>query len=216
MHRKIVVSLILAVLVLTALSMPKPAHANATVISYNLTCSSFSATGTTTAAYLGIQAGSFFAGFPASGGIGSGTITFGAYPEGTVFSIYVYDASDLTGNYAGGSLFAANVPCPSSFNWTGTAPLPLFTDGRENKNDALQTAAVYCGVPNSGDVRVYALFNNVGSIAFTVTKAQLAAGVQKPSSPYLIKSGKGAELWRLQDGSLRIKRGTYVFDWPGC
>jgi hypothetical protein len=95
-------------------------------------------------------------------------------------------------------------------------PQPLFTDGRENKNDAIQTAAVYCGVPNSGDVRVYALFNNVGYLAFTVTKAELAAGVQKPATPYLIKSAKGAELWRLQDGSLRIKRGTYVFDWPGC
>jgi hypothetical protein len=92
----------------------------------------------------------------------------------------------------------------------------LFNDGRQNKNDAGQTAAVYCGVPNSGDVRVYALFNGVGSIDFTVTKAQLAAGVQKPARPYLIKSAKGAELWRLQDGSLRIKRGTYVFDWPGC
>jgi hypothetical protein len=101
-------------------------------------------------------------------------------------------------------------------NCGGEAPLPLFTDGRENKNDAAQTAAVYCGVPNDGDVRVYALYNQKGYLAFTVTKAQLAAGVQKPASPYLIKSGMGAELWRLQDGSLRIKRGTYFFDWPGC
>lgn len=96
------------------------------------------------------------------------------------------------------------------------AGLPLFSDGRENKNDAIQTAAVYCDVPHEGDVRVYALFNNVGSIACTVTKAELAAGVQKPATPYLIKAAKGAELWRLQDGSLRIKRATYVFDWPGC
>jgi hypothetical protein len=93
---------------------------------------------------------------------------------------------------------------------------PLFTDGRVNKNDALQTAAVYCDKPNAGDVQIYVLIDNKGYLAFTVTKAELAAGVQKPATPYLIKSAKGAELWRLQDGSLRIKRGTYVFDWPGC
>jgi hypothetical protein len=114
----------------------------------------------------------------------------------------------IVDNSCGDSTPPVTVPLPTL--------LPLFTDGRENNNDALQTAAVYCGVPNAGDVSVYALFDQKGYLAFTVTKEQLAAGNQKPDSPYLIKAGMGAELWRLQDGSLRIKRGTYVFDWPGC
>jgi hypothetical protein len=133
-----------------------------------------------------------------------------------------YDAPGGAGNVTFISELVFNCSTGATISLTNgvpsvvAAPLPLFTDGRENKNDAIQTAAVYCDVPNAGDVRVYALFNNVGYLAFTVTKAELAAGVQKPATPYLIKSAKGAELWRLQDGSLRIKRGTYVFDWPGC
>jgi hypothetical protein len=215
MRRQIAVCLILAVLVLTALSMPTPTRADGAMISYNLTCSSFSATGTTTTAYLGLQVqggfGNAAVGLPAPGGVGGGTINFPPQPAGTTLSIYVYGATDSSGSWDGHSFFVDAVTCHDA-----PLPQPLFTDGRENKNDAIQTAAVYCGVPNSGDVRVYALFNNVGYLAFTVTKAQLAAGIQKPSSPYLIKAGMGAELWRLQDGSLRIKRGTYVFDWPGC
>jgi hypothetical protein len=145
---------------------------------------------------------------------------------GHSYTDYYY--STLTGDYLGGGTWIAtfspigrilpantrNILVDNSCG--GTALLPLFTDGRENKNDAIQTAAVYCGVPKSGDVRVYALFDQKGVIAFTVTKAQLEAGVQKPAHPYLIKAAMGAELWRLQDGSLRIKRGTYFFDWPGC
>jgi hypothetical protein len=120
------------------------------------------------------------------------TISIGGMPSGTV-------AWSITGGNCGSG-----------------ALLPLFSDGRQNHSDAGQTAAVYCGVPNPGDLRVYALYKEVGYLAFTVTKAQLAAGVQKPASPYMIKQGLGAQLWRLPSGDLQIRRGTYHFEWQKC
>jgi hypothetical protein len=39
-----------------------------------------------------------------------------------------------------------------------------FVDGRENAYDAAQTVAVYCDVPRPGDLRVYAIFDNVGKM----------------------------------------------------
>jgi hypothetical protein len=93
---------------------------------------------------------------------------------------------------------------------------PLFTDGRVNNNDALQTVAVYCDKPRAGDVQIYVVVDNKGYFAYTVTKDELAATPQNPPSPYLIKGTLDAELYRLADGSLQIGRGAYVFDWPGC
>jgi hypothetical protein len=149
--------------------------------------------------------------------IGGHSVSYYRYdPDGDLIYFDTWTVKSSYTDYWGANDGERELLIDNSANCGSTAPLPLFNDGRENKNDALQTAAVYCGKPNAGDVTVYALFDQKGVIAFTVTKAQLAAGVQKPATPYLIKAAKGAELWRLQDGSLRIKRGTYVFDWPGC
>lgn len=113
---------------------------------------------------------------------------------------------------AGVTTITATVSCGSG-QLNGSGSVPLFTDGRSNK-DAAQTAAVYC---EQGGVTIYAVVESVGHLAFKVTKAELAAVPAKPDHNTLIKSGSGVSLYRLTTGELQINApNNYVFTWNGC
>src|SRR4051812_47796046 len=99
------------------------AHADATLISYTLTCSSLTVTGTTDNLYLGldVQIGLAglplnFNGFPAGpGGMTTGTLTFPEQAAGTLLTILIYsspDSSGIAGTYDGSpGIVTLTVPC---------------------------------------------------------------------------------------------------------
>ncbi len=127
-----------------------------------------------------------------------------------------------------GSVFFLNVnnsPAPAvTMNWTitvgqncgaGAPAKPLFTDGRLNDRDAMQTAAIYCK-PNGG-VEVWAVIDSVGYFAFTATPTDLSLVPEKPFRNTRIKSGRGVTLYRLTSGELQINAPNgYVYIWNGC
>jgi hypothetical protein len=120
-----------------------------------------------------------------------------------VLSSFTIDPTELFPSACAGLLFGSSILNKCTFH-----------DGRENCNDAGQTDAVYC---KDGGVTVYALYKEVGYLAFTVTKAELASFPEKPARNTLIKQGKGAELYRLTSGELQLNGPNgYTYRWPGC
>jgi hypothetical protein len=79
-----------------------------------------------------------------------------------------------------------------------------FSDGRLNKCDAGQTAAVYCKA--DGSVEVLAIYKGEGYPAFTATTEEIAKVPTHPAKNTLIKSGNGAFLYRLTSGLLQVNR----------
>lgn len=92
-RRLALVSLCLVVAVLLA---PRPALASATVASYDFTCTSFTAQGTSTSPYAVIyvyneQTGQeYWTVVPVVGGAFAGTVTFPVASPGTVFELYAW------------------------------------------------------------------------------------------------------------------------------
>jgi hypothetical protein len=208
-----VVVLSLFIVMLTALNR-NTAHADATLISYSLTCSSLTATGTTTTGILGLDVQIGVGGLPigikgfaASGPTATGTLTFPEQPAGTVLTILVYSATDLQGSYDGTALVTVQAPCSGG---AGAAP---FTDGRLNNYDAGQTAAIYC---EDQGITVYGFYKGISFIAFKASKAEIAAVPEKPAQNTKIKQGHGITLWRLSSGEFQINAPDgYVFKWSG-
>jgi hypothetical protein len=197
--------LLTTVLVLTGalLSAPQPAKATAQVISYKLTCSSFTATGSTISPYLELRV--YPLGIGALGhktlkvdssGVATGTVSFAHQPEGTILRIGVSGAKNSNGDPdSGADDFEAKVPCHDTCT---------FTDGRLNCHDAGQTAAVYC--ESDGSVVGLAIYKGVGYPAFIATKAEIDAVPANPEKNTLIKEGNGAFLYRLTSGQLQVNR----------
>jgi hypothetical protein len=137
--------------------------------------------------------------------------------------VYVFTYYTNTDTFFGGTIMTlqcdlGNIATVTiqNFDPEGPGRKPLFDDGRVNDNDALQTAAIYCDVPEAGAIRIYALYDNVGYVALTATKAEIDAVPVKPATNTLIKSGLGAFLYRLTTGKLQVNRGDYTFIWDGC
>jgi hypothetical protein len=210
-----VIALSLLIVMLTVLNRGT-AHADATLISYSLTCSSVTATGiTTSTAFLGldVQLGTTaqslnFAGFPAQTGVPTtATLTFPEQPAGTVLTILVYSATDLQGDYDNTALVTVLAPCSGG---AGAAP---FTDGRLNNYDAGQTAAIYC---EDQGITVYGFYKTISFIAFKASKAEIAAVPEKPIRNTKIKQAHGITLWRLSSGEFQVNAPDgYVFKWRG-
>jgi hypothetical protein len=119
MKRSLLFTIVLLLVVCSAFSA-QSAKASAAMTSYTLTCSSFTASGTTNSPYGGLEVitptDAVFAGFPASGGSFSGTINFPAVPEGTLITIYVYGAVDSAGYWDNQPYFVADVACKDAIS----------------------------------------------------------------------------------------------------
>ena len=92
-----------------------------------------------------------------------------------------------------GSSTAVRPACPSVLN---------FTDGRCNQ-EPYQSVAVY--PDNKGGYNFYALFNGVGYFAMHVTEQNLDDNPDTGVT-HRIAEAKGAQLFRLAGGGLRVDR----------
>src|SRR5262249_34035630 len=80
--------------------------------------------------------------------------------------------------------------------------LPLFLDGRRNKWEPWETAAIYC--LGDGSVRVYVIGQPQWFIAFDASPGEIARVSKHPVRNTVIKTGHGAGLVRLQNGMLLV------------
>jgi hypothetical protein len=199
------------------------ANADATFSSSQLTCSSFSATGTTTASYVGVRIwnltdGQFEGGpalidsyynvgaptayFAAPGGAFSFTVSFPVQNTGDVIVARVYGTnSPVFGGWDGGTFPQIQVSCVSSFAGPGFNP----NDGRINR-DPWESFAIYC---EDYGIDVYAINDSaVGSLAFSATTDEINAVGTSPSANAVIDSGPGTggtiTLFRRPDGNLEV------------
>jgi len=92
-----------------------------------------------------------------------------------------------------------------------------ITDGRLNcwPEMEAQPFAVYC---ESGGVVIYSIDKKgVGTLAFKVSKEELAALDPKPAKNTLITEGKDVALYRLSSGELQVNGlGDTFFIWKVC
>ena len=131
----------------------------------------------------------------------------------TVYSIDPYHNFSITAVCSA----AGAGPAVTISYYTGAA---LFNDGRLNSNDGAETFALYC----DGDViTVFAVdpVTSKGTLAFTVTPAELSKFPVKPGTAIKIKSAMGATLYRLTTGELQVNRlettgKIYKFIFNGC
>jgi hypothetical protein len=93
-------------------------------------------------------------------------------------------------------------------------------DGRENINDTVAEAAIYC---TSFGVDVYDLdWSGNGDFAFRATWAEIDAVPVNPAENTLIDGVPGFALYRLTSGELQVngpadyEGKVYVFIWDGC
>jgi hypothetical protein len=160
-------------------------------------------------------------------------IPLDCYPstEGYIFSpltrIEIYDTNDghypVDPHHPNSHLFAYTFPKIWPAGPTQTSN--CFTDGRVNKCDPLQSGAIYCNVPNKGDIRIYGIYNEKGYIALDILKSEIAKVSKTPAQNTLIKKGHGFELWRLTSGEFQLigpalnpahKGDIYTHIWRGC
>lgn len=157
-------------------------------------------------------------------GSGSGSAVAGASFPTTNYP-YTFVAS-ITFNFAGSGTYTdtftlvcnngvvVSVSVKNGNGSSGGGSGPIFDDGRLNM-DALETAAIYCLA--DGSVRVYVPGSPLWTIAFDASPAEIASVATKPLKNTLIKSGKGAFLYRLTSGELQINSSNnYVFIFKDC
>jgi len=112
----------------------------------------------------------------------------------------------------GGTVVSVSVTNGNGSGGSGSGP--IFDDGRLNM-DALETAAIYCMA--DGSVRVYVPGEPLWVIAFDASPSEIAKIPTKPDKNTLIKSGKGAFLYRLTTGELQINAtSNYVYIFKDC
>jgi len=123
-----------------------------------------------------------------------------------VYTIAYSDASHSTPIYITKLVFNCTTAAVLSITSgpLGGTSVCSFTDGRLNKCDAGQTAAVYCLA--DGSIRVYAIFESKGYLAFTASPKEIDAVPLHPAQNTLIKQGNGARLYRLTGGELQLNR----------
>ncbi len=131
----------------------------------------------------GVILGNFFGGGGVNGPVVYQVIN-AAFVEGAV--IYVSNSGGLV-------LTSASTECTNVLN---------FTDGRCNQ-EPWQSVAVY--PDNKGGYNFYALFNGVGYFAMHVTEQNLD-DVPDTGITHKIAEAKGAQLFRLAGGGLRVDR----------
>lgn len=201
-----------------------------TITSYNITCSGFTVSGTSTESSISVSNNIWPNGgvvYPVSGGLYTVTVTFPS-PEalGTGIDVQVQGSPSPAGGWDGQLYsYLEEVPCPASYGIAapkskGDKPVcPIYLDGRLNNCDIGENAAIYC-TPN-GSVEVWAIYNSDGFWAFTASPTEIAAVPKKPATNTLIKQGLGARLYRLTSGQLQLSRATdkgrdYSFVFGDC
>ena len=153
---------------------------------------------------------------PSAGAVLSGPA---AAPRTLSFTVGSTPPSGL-GWYIQSANGSVNVTADCGFGTNvGSSSGPLFSDGRMNDSDAVETAAVYC--QDDGSVRVYVPNVPTWTIGFTASLAEIASVPKKPATHTLIKQGGGARLYRLTTGELQVNspqsaQADYVFIFKDC
>lgn len=230
MNRRILLGILIATIAITVLFVqPQRTHAYATVSSYTLTCSSFTASGTTNAPfvdlYVSTPTGTHRQLFAASGTFNA-TLNFPVQPTGTMIWFAVFGANS-SGFWDGQAFFYFGKNCAPAAAPAGPA-VKWFepNDDRVNR-EAGAPAVMYCR--NKGDIHIYKVEADTswGKIALVVTKAQVEAVVNSnPTDNTLIKQSADGSVkvfylpatkeFSLISKDSRPPYKPYSFVWKGC